>query len=142
MRSSRGPQIAKRNVAIEVDVAAEVQSQLTDCQAKLSQHASNTSALQSEASSLRKQLSSKAVEVESLRDDIVAEKSKAAKAEVEWRNKLDESVQSCKLAKSASQVILPAMENMLLCALLTRVPANILHAHFSTHALTACSTGM
>ena len=116
-RSSRGSQIARRNAASEVDAAAEVKSQLTDCQAKLSQHASKTSALQSEASSLRKQLSSKAVEVESLREDILAEKSKAAKAEAEWRDKLDESVQSCKLAKSASQVVLPAMEKMLLCAL-------------------------
>jgi chromosome segregation ATPase len=90
----------------KLDAAAESCSRLTECQAKLSQHASNTSALQSEAVSLRKQLSSNAAEIESLREDIRSEKTKATKAEAEWRNKLDESVQSCKFAKSASQVVL------------------------------------
>jgi chromosome segregation ATPase len=90
----------------KLDAASESSSRVTECQAKLSQHASNTSALQSEAASLRKQLSSKAAEIESLREDIRSEKTKAAMAEAEWRDKLDESVQSCKFAKSASQVVL------------------------------------
>jgi DNA repair exonuclease SbcCD ATPase subunit len=90
----------------KLDAASESSSRLTECRAKLSQHASNTSALQSEAVSLRKQLSSNAAEIESLREDIRSEKTKATMAEAEWRDKLDESVQSCKFAKSASQVVL------------------------------------